>query len=239
MVYLSIIIPAYNEERRVVKTVRSVHDFLARQGYTYEIIIVNDGSRDLTVNRVRQLMNEIPHLILINNTINRGKGYAVHCGMRAATGDVRLFMDADNSTRIEELDKALPLIREDSIVIASRRMKGATIAIHQPWYRDFLGGIFRAIVKIVVPVGVTDSQTGFKVFSRTAAEIIFSRQTIHRWAFDVELLVIARTHHIAIHEIPITWMNDAESHVTLRGMVGMLKELITIRWHMWCDKYAQ
>jgi hypothetical protein len=121
--------------------------------------------------------------------------------------------------------------------VGSRRIAGSNIAVKQSKFRDFLGGVFRFIVHTLVPVGVTDSQCGFKAFSGKAAQEIFSKQTIFRWAFDVEILALARRAGFKIKEVPVTWINDAESHVKLGGMINMLLEILEVRWNLWTGKY--
>ncbi len=237
--HLSVIIPAYNEEKRIERTLLSVNEHLSRQPYDYEILVVNDGSKDKTVEIVNDLTGKLKGLKLINNKENHGKGWAVRQGMLSAQGDYRLFTDADNSTTVDQVEKFFPFFAQGSdIVIGSRRLKDSVIAVKQPWLRDFLGGIFRLIVHILVPLGVKDSQAGFKVFSKKAAEIIFPKQTIFRWAFDVEILAIAKKFGLKIKEVPIKWINDAESHVKLGGMVRMLFEVLRIRWNLLIGKYG-
>ena len=187
---------------------------------------------------VQKLEGSVPNLKLIDNKENHGKGWVTKQGMLAATGDVRLFMDADDSTKVDEVAKFLPFFEQGyDIVIGSRRIAGSNIAVKQSSFRDFLGGVFRFIVHTLVPVGVTDSQCGFKAFSAKAAAAIFPKQTIYRWAFDVEILAIARKQGFKIKEVPITWVNDSESHVKLGGMVNMLLEVIEVRLNLWSGKY--
>ncbi len=264
---LSVIIPAYNEAHRIEKTLLSVSEFLKNQPYESEILVVSDGSKDETEAVVSRLVNQIPNLSIIANKENHGKGFVVKQGMLSATGDVRLFMDADNSTKIVEITKFLPffdspsnkdsessagvingsgtldkrLTKEDDqgygVVIGSRRIQGSVIATHQGFLRDFLGGVFRFIVHTLAPIGVTDSQCGFKAFSSESVQLIFSKQSIFRWAFDVEILALARKQNIKIKEMPIVWVNDGESHVKLGGMINMLLEVIQIRINLWTGKY--
>lgn len=235
---LSVVIPAYNEEQRIAQTLHEVSRFLRNQAFDYEILVVNDGSKDGTANVVNGLAAELKNLKLIDNKENHGKGYVTKQGMLAATGDIRLFMDADNSTKVDEIIKMLPYFEKGyDLVIGSRRIVGANIAVHQPWFRDFLGGAFRFIVHTLVPIGVSDSQCGFKAFTAKAAQEIFPRQTIYRWAFDVEILALARRNKLTIKEVPITWVNDAESHVKISGMVNMLLEVVEVRLNLWAGKY--
>jgi glycosyltransferase involved in cell wall biosynthesis len=236
---LSVVIPAYKEEQRIVQTLRHTQDFLQAQGYEYEILVVVDGSPDNTAGVVAALAQDIPQLKLINNSENHGKGFVVKQGMLAATGDVRVFMDADNSTTIDHVASFLPYFEQGyEVVIGSRRIQGSHITVHQPWFRDFLGGVFRLIVHTLVPLRVTDSQCGFKAFTASAAEQVFPKQTISRWAFDVEVLAIARKMGLKMQEAPVTWMNDTASTVRLSGMVRMLFEVAQVRLNLWAGRYA-
>jgi dolichyl-phosphate beta-glucosyltransferase len=183
-------------------------------------------------------MNEIPHLRIINNQNNHGKGWVVRKGMLSAKGLFRLFMDADNSTSIENLDALFPAAKEGyDVVVSSRRIPGAEVEVEQNFLRNILGAAFRTLVRIVVPVGVVDSQNGFKLFSARAAEEIFRRQRTFTWAFDVEVLAIARLLDFNVKEVPIHWVNDGRSHVTPMGMVNMLLEVFQIRAQLWFGTY--
>ncbi|TSC91572.1 MAG: family 2 glycosyl transferase [Parcubacteria group bacterium Licking1014_17] len=234
--HLSVIIPAYNEEKRIEKTLRLVCDYLSRQPYDYEVIVVNDGSKDGTADAVRKTQVQFPQIILLDNKINQGKGGAVRDGILKANGDLRIFMDADNSTTVEQVENFLPWVKDGyDVIIGSRRIKGAEIAIHQPWHRDFLGAIFRFVVRTIVPVDVEDSQAGFKLFTAKAAAEIFGRLTISRWAFDVEALAIAHRLGFKIKEAPIVWRNYERSHVKFSGMLKMLFEILEIRLNL-CKK---
>ncbi|MEK7151142.1 MAG: dolichyl-phosphate beta-glucosyltransferase [Patescibacteria group bacterium] len=237
--YLSVVIPAYNEEKRIGKTLLSVNEFLSRQNYDYEVLVVNDGSNDGTAALVSDLSARINNLRLIDNNENHGKGWVVKQGMLQARGEYRLFMDADNSTTVDQIEGFLPYFSQGyDIVIGSRRIKGANIAVKQAWFRDFLGGVFRFVVHILVPLRVTDSQAGFKCFSLKAAEAIFIKQTIFRWAFDVEILAIASKMNFKIKEAPIKWINDGDSKVKISGMIKMLFEVLRVRFNLRTNKYA-
>lgn len=236
--YLSVIIPSYNEEKRIAKTLQAVDAYLKQQSFEYEILVVNDGSKDKTAEVVKGAMAYVANLRLIDNQENHGKGWVVKQGMLEAQGQIRLFTDADNSTSVDQVANFLPFFEQGyDIVIGSRRIKGAVIAVKQPWIRDFLGGIFRLMVHTVVPLGVKDSQAGFKAFNAKAAEAIFPQQTIARWAFDVEILAVARKMGFKIKEVPIKWINDLESHVKLSGMVKMLFEVLQVRKNLWQGRY--
>src|SRR3989344_174339 len=170
--YLSVIIPAYNEAERIGKTLYAVSDYFRTALYKYEIIVVNDGSADATQEIVNELTVSIPYLTQISYTQNRGKGWAVKQGMLKAKGKYRLFMDADNSTAIKYVEELLREAETSDVVIGSRRISGARITLSQPLYREFLGYVFRALVHAIVPLDVSDSQNGFKLFTAEAAEII-------------------------------------------------------------------
>ncbi len=235
---LSVVIPAYNEENRIGVTLEATNAYLAKQGMDYEILVVIDGAKDNTAGVVQSLQSRIPALRMINNKENHGKGFVVKQGMLEAVGEIRLFMDADGSTAVDHITSFLPYFDKGfDVVVGSRRIKGANITVHQPWFRDFLGGVFRFIVHTLVPVGVTDSQCGFKAFTADATVKVFPKQTIDRWAFDVEILALARKEGLKIEEAPVTWKNDTESQVKFSGMVNMLLEVLQVRMNLWGGKY--
>ncbi len=235
---LSVVIPAYNEENRIPVTLAAVSNFLKSQPYNYEILVVNDGSKDATAGVVVNLKSQIANLKLIDNKENHGKGYVTKQGMLEAEGDVRLFMDADNSTKVDEIAAFLPYFEQGyDVVVGSRRISGSNVTTDQKPLREFLGWAFRTIVHILVPVDVTDTQCGFKAFSSKAANKIFTNQTIFRWAFDVEILALAEKAKFRIKELPITWVNDEASHVKFSGMVNMLLEVLAVRLNLWTGKY--
>ncbi|MBP9686215.1 MAG: glycosyltransferase family 2 protein [Candidatus Doudnabacteria bacterium] len=235
---LSVVIPSYNEAERIAPTITYTHEFLKKQGYDFEILVVVDGAKDAAAQVVAELQTSVPELRLINNPQNHGKGYVVRQGMLEAKGEIRLFMDADNSTKVDHIAEFMPFFDQGfDIVAGSRRIAGADIAVHQGFVRDFLGGVFRFIVHTIVPLGVTDSQCGFKAFTAEAAERVFPKQVINRWAFDVEVLAIARKYGLKIKEAPIRWVNDGASTVRFSGMVHMLLEVLEVRWGLWTGKY--
>lgn len=226
-VTLSVIVPAYNEEKRLPKTLKAIDAYLKKQDYSYEILVVSDGSQDRTVQIAQKLALKIQNLRVIEEKENHGKGYAVRVGMLGAKGAYRVFMDADNSTSIDHIAKMWPEFKKGhQVVIGSRDIKGAQIAVRQPWWRQRLGDVFNLIVQVLSGLwGVWDTQCGFKGFRAQAAKEIFSRGTINRWAFDVEVLVVAKKLGCSIKEVPVRWVNDKESKVRLSGMVKMLLEV--------------
>ncbi len=235
--YLSIIIPCFNEEERIGPTLLAIKRYLERQTYQAEVIVVDNGSTDKTREIVTEFSHQMPNLRLIE-CHSHGKGYAVREGMLVASGQYRLFTDADNSTDISHADQLLSFARAGfDIVIGSRKAPGAKIAQPQLSLRAFLSNLFQKLVRLLVPLGVYDSQNGFKLFSEAATEKIFRQQRIFYWAFDVELLALGRRFGFKIKEVPITWLNDDRSGMTFSGMVRMLIEVITIRLHLWMWDY--
>jgi len=239
--YLSIIIPAYNEEKRISKTLLDINKYLKTKNYDYEIIVVNDGSKDKTADAVRDLQEEVANLKLIDNKENHGKGFVVRQGILEAKGDYRLFTDADNSTTIDQVEKLLPFFSQGyDIVIGSRDAKGAVLANPQPWYRRILGEVFNLFVQIIVGLwGIWDSQCGFKILTAKAGQDILPRCKIDRWAFDPEILIIAKKMGYKIKEAPVVWVNDLESKVKFKGMIRMGIDLLRIRWNIIIGEYKR
>jgi len=237
--YLSVVIPAYNEEKRLPKTLFEIDKYLKTQDYDYEIIVVNDGSKDKTAEVVRKLKPAIANLRLIDNKENHGKGYVVRQGLLKSKGEIRLFTDADNSTSIDQVEKFFPYFKQGfDIVIGSRDVKGAVIANPQPFFRRFVGNVFNLAVQIIVGLwGMWDTQCGFKALSAKAAEDILPRCRIDRWAFDPEILKIGKKLGYKIKEVPIVWVNDPDSKVKFKGMVRMGIDLFKIRWNLITRKY--
>jgi dolichyl-phosphate beta-glucosyltransferase len=233
-IFLSVIIPAFNEEKRLPKTLEKIDNYLKNQSYQYEILVVNDGSRDGTAKIVRDLESKIKNLRLIDNKENRGKGYVVRQGMLAAQGIFRLFTDADNSTSIEQVEKMFPYFEEGyDIVIGSRRVKGAILDPPQPFYRQILGEIFAFLTHILIGTWeIKDSQCGFKGFTKKVVQDVFPRCRIDRFAFDPEILIVARKRGYKIKEMPVLWRNDPESKVKFNSMVKMAIDLLKIRWNI-------
>jgi dolichyl-phosphate beta-glucosyltransferase len=230
-IYLSVIIPAYNEEKRLPQTLREIDEYLKKQSFESEIIVVSDGSTDRTVEVVRNLMGEIKNLRILDFKENIGKGFGVKEGILKALGNFRLFTDADNSTTIEQVEKMWPYFEEGyDIVIGSRDVKGAILDPPQPLFRRLTGEVFKYFRKIIVGLWeIEDSQCGFKCFTKEASEDIFPKCKINRFDFDPEILLIAQKSGYKIKEIPIYWKNDLQSKVKLKSMVKMLLDLFKIR----------
>jgi len=212
--FLSVIIPAYNEEKRLPRTLSSLSGWLDGQGYAREIIVVNDGSSDATAETVRKYASATGGLKLIDNAQNRGKGASVRQGMLAAGGEWRLFMDADNSTPISEFPKLLScLLAGCDVAIGSRAVKGAKLSPPQPLRRRLLGKAGNLLIQALLTPGIWDTQCGFKCFSAEAAMSVFSRTIVNGWGFDAEALAVAKKSGYKIKEIPVDWSNDESTHV--------------------------
>ena len=240
--FLSWIIPAYNEAHRIEKTLREVDAYLRAKNFPggYEIIVSNSASRDRTREVVERMREEIPELQILNLE-NKGKGWAVREGMQAARGHIRIFSDADNSVSPEQLDKFLPYLcgiepkRADGcfdVVIGSIEIPGAVIEEHAQWYRRMLGKLAKYVIRAISGLWhIHDSQRGFKVFSAWAAEEIFPRQTIMGWGFDFEILLIAKIRGFRIREVPVRWINPADSKVGIGAYGSTLRELFRVKWN--------
>jgi dolichyl-phosphate beta-glucosyltransferase len=238
---ISVVIPAYNESGRLPSTLQAVHNYLEHKNLSREILVVDDGSQDHTVQNILNMQYRITGLSVISNEKNSGKGFSVRRGMLAAVGDMVLMMDADQSSPIDELDKLIPSIRDGQydIAIGSRALEASQIEKHQPIYREPLGYIYNDIIQILLFKGIEDTQCGFKLFRRPVVEPIFSRATrVDGFAFDVEVLYVARKLSLRIAEIPIRWRNDPESKVKIvRHGSRMVLDLFRIRLNAWKGYY--
>lgn len=236
---LSIIIPAYNEANRIGPSLHKAFQYFSTKPYQVEILVVDDGSSDNTVETVRQTANEKPTSLtnldcrVIPLGKNSGKGAAVQRGMLEAKGTVRIFTDADFSTPIHEVEKIIPLIDSGQydVVIGSRAAEGRRLVKkHQPWYRELMGRFFNVLVQLLVFRGIRDTQCGFKGFSGDAAMMLFPKQKVMNFSFDVEILYLARRAGYRIKEVAIEWYNDERSTVgALSDSVRMFLELLRIR----------
>ncbi len=237
--YLSVIVPAYNEEKRLPGTLRDIDKYLRTKNYESEILVVSDGSSDKTVEITKSLMLEIRNLKLLEFPEKKGKGFGVRQGIFEAKGDYRVFTDADNSTPVEQIEKMWPYFKEGfDIVIGSRDLKGAVLDPPQPWQRKFTGEAFKLVRKIIIGLWeIQDSQCGFKCFTKKATEGIFPKCVIDRFSFDAEVLLIAKKLKYKIKEIPIFWKNDLASKVSFKSMVKMALDLFKIRWNLISGKY--
>ena len=231
---LSIVIPAFNEQARLPKTLHSIIDYLLARPCSAEIIVVDDGSSDRTAAIVSDFREKYPQLRLLSNSGNRGKGFSVRHGMLEARGQIALFSDADLSTPIEEADKLLAAIRDEGYdaAIGSRAVDRSLIEVHQSFVREQAGIFFNRMVQLIVGIPISDTQCGFKAFRTERARVIFEQQRIERFGFDPEILFLAQRHGLRVAEIPVRWSHDPATKVSVAADgIRMFLELILIRWN--------
>lgn len=240
--YLSVVIPAKNEEKHIQNTVGEVYKYLSGRSISHEIIVVSNASTDKTDEIVRGLSVSMPTVKLID--INKGgKGLAVKEGMLIAQGDFRLFMDADNATTIDHIEKMMPYFDQGyGVVIASIAVGGYQVASgSEPIWRVLFGKMGNIFIQIMAVPGIHDTQRGFKIVTAEAAKAIFPKITIPRWAFDVEMLALAMKFNYKIKEVPVNWKNDpnTSSHPRLLDYFKFFMEVVKIRWNLMTGKYGQ
>ena len=235
----SIVIPAYNESARLPATLSSVMECIRARGWDAEVIVVNDGSTDTTADVVRAFARSAPQLRLLENPGNRGKGYSVRAGMLEARGEVAIFTDADLSSPIEEAERLFAAINAGAdIAIGSRWLESSRQTQRQPIYRQFFGRCFNAVTRAVMRLPFADTQCGLKAFTREAAQTVFQLQTIERWGFDPEILLIALKRGYRVVEVPVSWAHDKRTRMSyLRDGFRMLQEIAQIRWNALCGRY--
>jgi glycosyltransferase involved in cell wall biosynthesis len=236
----SIVIPAFNESERLPASLDKVLAYISEQGWSAEVIVVNDGSRDSTPEVVRQYATRNPNVRLVENPGNRGKGYSVRNGMSQAKGDILLFSDADLSSPIHEAGKLLRVLAQGAdLAIGSRWLDANLQTQRQPFYRQLSGRVFNLLLRVILGLKQKDTQCGFKAFTRRAAQAIFPLQRIERWGFDPEILYIANKFGFKTVEIPVEWANDERSKISpLRDGSRMFLELCKIRWNAIRGLYA-
>jgi len=237
---LSIVIPAYNEQRRLPETLRRVRAYLEARRADAEVIVVDDGSRDATAALVEARRGEFPGLRLVSNGVNRGKGYSVRHGVREARGRIVLFTDADLSAPIEEADKLLAAMRDHEVAIGSRRVDRSLIEVHQSPLRELAGIVYNFLVRAITGLRFVDTQCGFKAFLREPSRIIFEQQRIERFGFDPEILFLAKRHGLRAVEIPVRWAHDQQTRVNMvRDSLQMFGEVLSIRWNWLLGRYPK
>ena len=227
--YLSLVIPAHNEETRLPETLRQVFEFAGKQDYSMEVLVVENGSNDKTFQIARGFADQFPHLKLLQIP-QSGKGRAVRQGMLAAQGDYRFMCDVDFSMPVSEINRFLPPVLQGyDVAIASREAQGA-VRIGEPYYRHFVGRIYNGLIRLLALPGLQDTQCGFKCFRGLVAEDLFCRQTRSGWSFDVEILFIARLLGYKVVEIPISWYFNPQSKISVvRDSFKMGIDILTIR----------
>ena len=237
---LSIIIPAYNEERRLPRTLDAIRGYLAARAIRAEVIVVDDGSTDSTARLVEERRAGWPALRLLSNGRNRGKGFSVRHGMLEARGEAALFTDADLSAPIEEADKLLAALAQYDVAIGSRAVDRSLIEVHQSRFRELAGIGFNFGVRVMTGLPFVDTQCGFKAFRRARARLVFEQQRAEGFGFDPEVLFLAQRHGLTAVEIPVRWAHDPLTKVhMLRDSFGMLLELFAIRWNWLLRRYPR
>ncbi len=230
---LSVVIPAYNEESRIERTLQRIVDYLSAhpRWNPYEVLVVSDGSTDLTERIVSAFAERHPQVRLYAYQPNRGKGHAVRYGMLRAQGDWILFSDADLATPIEELEKLAPYLEQGyAIAIGSRPLRESQLIVRQPFYREWAGRAFNKVVQLLAVRGIHDTQCGFKLFTRESAHAVFALSRLDGFSFDFEALYYARRLGYPIAEVPVRWMHQEGSKVRLlRDGMRMLRDLLWLR----------
>ena len=225
---LSIIIPCYNEAQDITKNVAIVKDYLKEKNIDYELLLVNDGSKDNT----KEVIEAIPGIIPLSYDKNRGKGGAVKYGIENAKGDYVLFMDADLSTDISAIEKVVELAPNYDLIIGSRHAKGSVLKKKQPWLRVFIGFCCRLLVNMIFHTKLKDTQCGFKAMRIDVAKKVAGKQLITNFAFDVEYIYIAKLNNLSMYELGITWSDDRGSTVSpIKSSLKFFKDVFTIRRH--------
>ncbi len=229
---LGVVVPVYDEAQVLAGTLEALARALDATGEPWELVVVDDGSQDATPSILAAAAQREPRLRVETHPVNRGKGAAVRTGMLAARADRLVFLDADLSVPLEELGRlTAPLDAGNDIVLGNRRAPGAAIVRRQPWPRETLGKGFTLLTRLLLAPGVTDFTCGFKAFRREAAHDIFRRCTLDGWAFDAELVVVARARGYRIAQVPVTWHHGQDTKVRIASAVaGALRDVLAIAW---------
>jgi dolichyl-phosphate beta-glucosyltransferase len=231
--YLSLVIPAYNEARRLPNTLRELHDYCRRWAHLFEVIIVVEPSTDETLVLAQAGTKTFPQLKVIGNRIHRGKGFAVRTGMLASAGELVFFTDADLSTPLYEIDRALAVFeaeRDLQIIVGNRQHPDSQIICHQSWMREGMGKTFNALVRWLAGIEIRDTQCGFKGFRQAASRAIFERQKTDGFSFDVEVLLLAKALGFGVKEMPVHWSNSPDSKVrVVSDSLKMLRDVAVVR----------
>lgn len=241
---LSVVIPAFNEEKRIRETLESVDAYLRKQKYSYEIIVVDNGSNDNTCDVVKEYQKtKVKNLVRLCLSESIGaKGSAVKLGiLNYAKGDFIVFMDADDATPISEIDKLWPYFKNNDyqVVIGSRYLTTANVTAKQPLYRIILSRLSNLLIQLLAVPGIKDTQLGFKAFTNKAAKDIFAIVSIPGWGFDMEVLTIARKRGYKIKEVGVLWRERGGSHVPLGAYIESLIDLLKIKFRSLTGKYTK
>lgn len=231
---LSIVVPAYNEEELIEGTLKKLKNELKKIKTTWEVIVVDDGSRDKTSNIVKKITN----VKLIKLKVNKGKGAALREGMLAAKGKYVIFMDADLSVPLTYVNALRKELKNSDVVIGTRRDKNSKIVVHQPFLRESLGRVFTKLTQLFTNTQLTDYTCGFKGFKKEVSKKVFENSLIDRWAYDAEILFLANKYGYEIKEMPVEWYNRKASKVNLKNAIfTSFRDLISLRIYNLLGKY--
>lgn len=236
---ISFVIPCYNESERIKENFRELMFYLQDKSFRWEIIFIDDGSTDNTLKVLNELADLNGNIQILCNKKNRGKGASIKKGVLQASGDITLFTDADFSTPINQFDLIFPLFDKYDVVIGIRKHKNAKIIKRQPFYREFMGNFFTSLSNLILLNNINDVTCGFKAFNKKAYIKIFKKQKIHRWAFDTEVLFLAKKYGFKLFQFPVTWKNDERTKVyVLRDTFVSLIDLFRIKIYDLLGKYG-
>lgn len=229
-IHLSVIIPAYKEGERIGRNLLEIDKYLKAKDFSYEILVVVDGSPDNTAEVSRNYAHQVANLRVIDNPENHGKGYVVRQGLLEAKGSLRLFLDADGSTSITHWDAfAAEFEKGADVVVGSRDLPDSYIQVHQPKHRELMGDMGNWLIRIVLGLWrFPDTQCGFKALTAEAADAVAGRMVVDRFGFDFELIVLAKKLGFEVRQLPVRWMNEEGSTVSLTGKNGFIQVLIDL-----------
>lgn len=231
--FLTIVIPAYNESRRIRKTLEKIRSYVESKPFSVELIVVDDGSTDGTVDLLERASLELPAMLVLRNGRNRGKGFSVRRGVLEASGEFVLFADADLSAPVAETDKLLVAMESHAAdaAVGSRALARDLIGVHQPWFREFGGWFFNLVVRLFTGLKVRDTQCGLKLFRRASTRRAFELQRVEGFGFDPEILFLIERLGGKIAEVPVRWNDDPDTKVHFfRDATRMVLDLVALRW---------
>ncbi len=234
---VSFLIPVYNEEKRIAKAIKALENYLKTFKHDYEVLFIDDGSKDKTVRKIRESAPKFKYQV-VSYTPNRGKGYAIRQGMLRAMGDYRLFFDVDMSTPLEEFANFLPKLNKTTVLIGNRKGEGSEVIVHQPYLREKMGQVFTLLARGLVAWEVTDFTCGFKLFPKEIALKVFEKARVDRWSYDAEILFLTKKFGYKIQQIPVSWVDDPRTRVILiKDSIQSFADLMVIRWSDLQGKY--
>lgn len=238
-IFLTVLVPCYNEGGIIKQNLTEIISFLEKKKYSWELVVVDDGSTDNSVQKIKEIKDK--RLKIVSYEINRGKGGALKEGIMNSYGKYIIFMDADLSVPVATIDEFVRVLdeREYKVAIGTRKIKSAKVLVHQPWLRENLGKGFTFLTRLISGVNVSDFTCGFKGFENISAKKIFSHSLLSRWAYDAEILYLAKKYGYRIKEIPVIWTNRKDTRVRLFNAVfTSLADLVKMKIYDWSGRYA-